>query len=93
MEVMGMRNVVIWSVWILLTLATMLVICIELTLVLKFGNILPLSDPLLIFCMLVSFSVSVVMFRSVIFCNQIVLYTVEQRFPTFLCSRTLKNEN
>jgi hypothetical protein len=63
MQVMGMKNSVIWSVWILMTFATMVVISAELTAVLRWAGILPLSNPLLVFAMLAVFSSSVVAYR------------------------------
>ena len=63
MQVMGMKRSVIWTAWILMSSVTMLVICAELTLLLKFAEILPYSNPLLIFYALVVFSISVVMYR------------------------------
>ena len=66
MQVMGMRYSLVWSVWLLWSCLSMLIISAILAVVMWLGDVLPNSNPLLIFLMLATFSVALVMFWYVI---------------------------
>ncbi len=52
LEVMGMHSSVSWLVWILTTFIFILIICGVMTTILKLGGLLPLSNWVLIFILL-----------------------------------------
>eukprot|EP00095_Tigriopus_kingsejongensis_P012211 maker-scaffold927_size80360-snap-gene-0.22 protein:Tk12211 transcript:maker-scaffold927_size80360-snap-gene-0.22-mRNA-1 annotation:"atp-binding cassette" len=58
MEVMGMRQSAVWIVWLLISGLTLIVANLLLTLLLKFGGLIPRSNPFLLFCLLFCYTLS-----------------------------------
>lgn len=64
MHMMGMKHSVPWVVWLVIPFVTMTFLSLTLTLLLKYGGLLPMSDGFLIFCSLFVYSLSLLGFRS-----------------------------
>jgi ATP-binding cassette subfamily A (ABC1) protein 12 len=61
-QVMGMRHSVIWIVWLLISAVNMVVISCVLTVILKWGGLLPNTNVELIFMLMLTYSFSVLAF-------------------------------
>merc|ERR1719319_2172025 len=60
MRVMGLGNGVHWVSWFLDSFAMMFTSCVLLTLILVYGNILENSAPSLVFCFMLTYTVSTI---------------------------------
>jgi len=61
MRVMGLGNAVHWCSWFIDSFAVMFASCILLTIILVQGNILENSDPTLVFCFMLTYTISTIM--------------------------------
>ena len=62
MQVMGMRQSVVWLVWLLISGVTMLLVAVLLTMLLKLSGLMPRSNPILLFGLLASYCASILMY-------------------------------
>ena len=62
MQVMGMRQSVVWLVWLLISGVTMLLVAVLLTMLLKLSGLMPRSNPILLFGLLASHCASILMY-------------------------------
>ena len=65
MKMMGLKTSANFVAWFFSMLVSMVVVIILFVVVLKFGKLLPYSDPVLIFVFLLIFSISTLMLRLV----------------------------
>ena len=62
MQVMGMRHSVVWLVWLFITAISMVIICLILSLFISFGGLLPHSNPVLVFFLILAYVLSLLSF-------------------------------
>lgn len=66
MQVMGLSHSVGWLVWLFVSLCGLLLIAVVLSLLLKYGGLLPYSDVGPVFVLMITYSVSVLAFAFVL---------------------------